>query len=179
MRLTPIGQDDRSWAKVKTEWKAAADKAGEDFSTLTTGALVFLEPLSLLEGPKSGLYAYSEADEVRAVCQIGRILVSRYPSPVVRVRFITVSPLFDAGTLDVTAYAQLMVSLFSGVVWLARTSLGARIIQFHLRSPSDAQYFTALQIAAPLSPFSKFSIKGSWIECLLKDQIAVNASGTV
>lgn len=176
MRLTPISQDDRSWAKVKAEWKAAAEKTGEDFSTLSTGALVFLEPLSLLEGPKSGLYGYYEQDEVRAVCQIGRILVSRHTSPVVRVRFITISPLYDAGVLDVAAYAQLMVSLFSGVVWLARTTLDARIIQFHLRSPCDAQYFAALQVAAPLSPFSQFAIKGSWIECILKKQIAAGAA---
>jgi hypothetical protein len=176
MRLTPISQDDRSWAKVKAEWKAVAEKTGEDFSTLTTGALVFLEPLSLLEGPKSGLYGYYEQDEVRAVCQIGRILVSRHVSPVVRVRFITISPLYDAGAFDLAAYAQMMVSLFSGVVWLARTALDARIIQFHLRSPSDAQYFAALQVVAPLSPFSQFSIKGSWIECILKKQIATGAT---
>jgi hypothetical protein len=178
MRLIPIGQNDRSWTKVKAEWKAAADRTGEDFSTLATGALMFLEPLSLLEGPKSGLYAFYEEDEVRAVCQIGRILISRHPSAVVRVRFITISPLYDTGTLDLSAYAQLMVSLFSGVVWLARTSLETRIIQFHLRSPSDAQYFAALQVAAPLSPFSKFSIKGSWIECILKSEIATGTTGS-
>jgi hypothetical protein len=69
-----------------------------------------------------------------------------------------------------------MVGLFSGVVWLARTALGSRIIQFHLRSPSDAQYFAALQVAAPLSPFAKFSCKGAWIECMLKDQVSGQSS---
>jgi hypothetical protein len=175
MRLIPISQDDRSWNKIKTDWKAIADKAGEDFSTLTA-MFTILEPFSVQEGSNSGLYGYYEDGHARAVCQISRILVSRFPHPVVRVRFVTVSPLYDSGSIDLSGYSQLMVGLFSGVVWLARTALGSRIIQFHLRSPSDAQYFAALQVAAPLSPFAKFSCKGAWIECMLKDQVSGQSS---
>lgn len=176
MRLVPVSQSDRSWSALKSSWKAAAARSGEDFSTLTTGAFAFLDPLSMGDGSRSGLYGFYEEGEARAICQISRILISRYATPVVRVRFITVSPLYDSGVLDGTCYSHLMVSLFSGVVWLARTILEAQIIRFQLRSPSDAQYFAALQIATPLSPFSKFSIRGSWIECTLKNQVSPVAS---
>jgi hypothetical protein len=65
-------------------------------------------------------------------------------------------------------YAQIMVALFSGIVWLSRDSPSAGLIRFFLKSPGDSQFFAALQIDAPLSPFSKFTIEGALIECSLK-----------
>jgi hypothetical protein len=120
------------------------------------------------EPSKSGLYCFYEENKPRAFCEIKRLLISRYPTPVVRARFVTISPLYDAGVIDLNGYSQLMVGLFSAVVWLARTSLSSQIIRFNLRSPNDAQYFAALQVVAPLSPFEKFVIKGAWIECIVK-----------
>jgi hypothetical protein len=172
MRLIPVSQRDRSWNQLKAEWKAIAERTGEDFSTLAA-TFTTLEPFSNQDGAKSGLYGFYEDEEARAMCQISRMLVSRFPSPVVRVRFVTVSPLYDSGAIDLAGYAQLLVGLFSGVVWLARTALGSQIVQFHLRSPSDAQYFAALQVAAPLSPFARFSFRGAWIECALKQKAPV------
>jgi hypothetical protein len=177
MRLIPISQSDRSWNKIKAEWKAIADRTGEDFSELAA-MFAALEPLANQEGSKSGLYGFYQDEEARAICQISRMLVSRFPNPVVRVRFVTVSPLYDSGSTDLAGYSQLLVGLFSGVVWLARSTLGAQNVQFHLRSPSDAQYFAALQVAAPLSPFASFSFKGAWIECSLKEQTAGQAART-
>ena len=45
-------------------------------------------------------------------------------------------------------YSQLLVSMFSAVVWLARTTLNAKVVRFNLRSPSDVQYFAALKVRA-------------------------------
>jgi hypothetical protein len=70
---------------------------------------------------------------------------------------------------DAGQYAQVMVALFSGIVWLSRDSLSAGHIRFFLKSPGDSQFFAALQAATLLSPFSKFSIDGALIECSLKE----------
>ncbi len=169
MRLVPIGGSDRSWNALKSHWKSDAESAGEDFSTWLNGVFAALDTVANQEPAKSGLYCFYDESNPRAFCEIKRLLISRFPTPVVRARFVTVSPLYDAGLIDLNGYAQLLVSLFSAVVWLSRTTLGSQIIRFNLRSPADAQYFTALQIVAPLSPFAKFTIKGAWIECVLKN----------
>jgi hypothetical protein len=62
-----------------------------------------------------------------------------------------------------------MVALFSGIVWLTRDSMSAGHIRFFLKSPADAQYFTALRVVTELSPFSAFSIEGALIECSMKE----------
>ena len=95
MRLVPVSQNDSSWSKIKAEWKAAAERSGRDFTTFVFGAFTILEPLSL--DSKSGLHGFYEEEEARALCQISRLLVGRHAGPVVRVRFVTVSPLYDSG----------------------------------------------------------------------------------
>jgi hypothetical protein len=54
------------------------------------------------------------------------------------------------------------------MIWLSRNALSASHIQFHLRSPADAQFLAPLQAPVPNSPFQRFSINGAWVECDLK-----------
>ena len=79
---------------------------------------------------------------------------------------------------DAGQYAQILVALFSGIVWLSRETLSAGHIRFFLKSPGDSQFFAALQAATPLSPFSKFTIEGALIECSLKEAEASETAET-
>jgi hypothetical protein len=94
--------------------------------------------------------------------------MSKFEGPVLRARFMTVSPIYDFGNADLATYAQVLVELFSGIVWLSRNTMSASHVLFHLRSPADAQFLAPLQAAVPDSPFAKFAIKGAWVECDLK-----------
>ena len=103
-------------------------------------------------------------------------MMSKFPSPILRARFIVVSPVYELGIADAGQYAQMMVALFSGIIWLSRDTMTASHIRFFLKSPGDSQFFSALQTDTPMSPFSKFTIDGGLIECSLKaDELAETA----
>lgn len=168
MNLLPVTENDSSWRSLKAQWKRDAEKAGEDFAAFAAAVFPVLDPLAL-ENPKTGgLYGLYDGDNVRAVCQVNRLLMSRYTTPILRARLTTVSPDYDFGAADTDSYAQVLIALFGGVVWLSRNALAANHIRFHLRSPSDSQFFAALKFSTPSSPFSKFAIRGALVECSTK-----------
>ncbi len=167
MRLLPLKDPERSWRNIKAQWKKDAEGVGEDFATF--GGITAFDALATKEGDNLGLYYLTDGERTHAVCQVRRLLMSKYPTPALRARFVNVSPIYDLGLAALNDYAQMLVALFSGVVWLSRDTLSASHIRFFLKSPGDSQFFAALQAATPLSPFSKFTIEGSLIECSLKE----------
>ncbi|MBR0752786.1 hypothetical protein JQ604_11380 [Bradyrhizobium jicamae] len=167
MRLLPFEDPERTWRNIKAQWKKDAEGVGEDFATV--GGIAIFDALTTKDGDSQGLYYLADGERVHAVCQARRLLMSKYPTPALRVRFVNVSPIYDLGLASTSDYAQIMVALFSGVVWLSRDSLSASHIRFFLKSPGDSQFFAALQVDSPLSPFAKFTVEGALIECSLKE----------
>jgi hypothetical protein len=163
----PIKDPDRSWRSIKGQWKKDAEGVGEDFATF--GSIAAFDALAAKESDNLGLYCLTDGERVHAACQVSRMLMSKYQSPILRARYVNVSPTYELGAAGTNEYAQILVALFSGVVWLSRDTLAASHIRFYLKSPGDSQFFAALQVATSLSPFSKFTIEGSLIECSLKD----------
>ena len=175
MRLLPMKDPERSWRSIKGQWKKDAESVGEDFSTFSTGSLAAYDGLTK-DGDNPSLYCLSDGERVHAACQVSRLMMSKFPSPILRARFIVASPVYELGIAEASQYAQMMVALFSGIVWLSRDTMTASHIRFFLRSPGDAQFFAALRADTPLSPFSKFTIGGGLIECSLKeDELAETA----
>ena len=170
MRLLPIKDPDRSWRTIKAQWKKDAEGVGEDFATF--GGITAFDVLATKEGDNPGLYCITDGERVHAVCQIRRLLMSKYQEPILRARYVNVSPSYELGLAPTSEYAQMLVALFSGIVWLSRDSMTASHIRFFLKSPGDAQFFAALQAATSMSPFSKFTIEGALIECSMKDAAA-------
>ena len=168
MRLLPMKEPDRSWRSIKGQWKKDAESVGEDFSTFSTGSFTAYDSLTK-DGDHPSLYCLSDGERVHAACQVSRLMMSKFPTPILRARFIAVSPIYELGMADPGQYAQIMVALFSGIVWLSRDTMSAGHIRFFLKSPGDSQFFAALQGATQLSPFSKFTIEGALIECSLKE----------
>ena len=168
MRLLPISDADKSWISLKSQWRKIAEAAEEDFSTYAIGTFAALEPQ--MQGGKGGLYGLYEGSVPHAFCQVNKLLMSKFEGPLLRARFMTVSPLYDFGTEDLGKYGQLLIDLFSGIVWLAHNTMTANHVFFHLRSPADAQFLAPLRMAAPNSPFERFAIKGAWVECDLKNR---------
>ena len=112
------------------------------------------------DGDNPGLYCLTDGERFHAACQVSRLMMSKFPSPILRARFVVASPGYELGIAEASQYAQMMVALFSGIVWLSRDTMTASHIRFFLRSPGDAQFFAPLQADTPLSPFSKFTIGG-------------------
>ena len=172
MRLLPMKEPDRSWRSTKAQWKKDAESVGEDFSTFSMGSFTAFDALTR-EGDNPTLYCLSDGERIHAACQVSRLMMSKFPTPILRARLVVVSPVYELGLADAGQYAQILVALFSGIVWLSKDALSAGHIRFFLKSPGDAQFFAALQVSTPLSPFSKFTIDGALIECSLK--VAVEA----
>ena len=148
MRLLPMKEPDRSWRSIKGQWKKDAESVGEDFSTFSTGSFTAYDGLTK-DGDHPSLYCLSDGERIHAACQVSRLMMSKFPSPILRARFILVSPIYELGIADAGQYAQMMVALFSGIVWLSRDTMSASHIRFFLKSPGDSQYFAALQAATP------------------------------
>jgi hypothetical protein len=168
MRLMPISDADKSWPSLKSQWRRAAEGAEEDFSTFAQGPLAALDQLVTQGSGKAGLYGLYDGAVPHAICQVNKLLMSKFEGPVLRARFVTVSPIYDFGSASLATYAQVLIELFSGIVWLSRNTMGANHVLFQLRSPADAQFLAPLQAAAAGSPFERFAIRGAWVECDLK-----------
>ncbi|QUS41635.1 hypothetical protein RPMA_24360 [Tardiphaga alba] len=162
----PISDADRSWSSLKGQWRKAAEAIEEDFSTYVIGTFAALDPL--VQSGKGGLYGLYEGTVPQAFCQVNKLLMPKFEGPVLRARFMTVSPAYDLGSASAEKYGQLLVELFSGMVWLSRNALSASHVLFHLRSPADAHFLAPLQTPVPSSPFQRFAIHGAWVECDLK-----------
>ncbi|WP_212293966.1 hypothetical protein [Bradyrhizobium sp. AUGA SZCCT0160] len=167
MRLLPMSSD-KSWRSIKAQWKKDAESVGEDFSTFSNGSYAAFDALTK-DGDNPTLYCLSDGEKIHAACQVSRLMMSKFPTPILRARFVVVSPLYELGVATSGQYAQTMVALFSGIVWLSRDTLSAGHVRFFLKSPGDAQFFAALQVVTELSPFSAFAIDGALIECSLKE----------
>ena len=167
MRLLPMSPD-KPWRSIKAQWKKDAESVGEDFSTFSNGSYTAFDALTK-DGDNPTLYCLSDGERIHAACQVSRLMMSKFPTPILRARFIVVSPLYELGVADAVQYAQTLVALFSGIVWLSRDTLSAGHIRFFLKSPGDAQFFAALRSVTELSPFSAFTIDGALIECSLKE----------
>ena len=96
MRLLPIKDPDRSWRSIKAQWKKDTEAAGEDFASFG-GAIAAFDAVALKEGDNPGLYCLSDGERFHAVCQIRRMLMSKYPEPILRARFVNVSPSTNSG----------------------------------------------------------------------------------
>lgn len=169
MQLVPLTEIDRSWSKLKAQWRDQSTLLQEDFSTFAIGTFAALDPLALKDSKESGLFGLHDGSNFMAICQVSRLLVKGRAAPLLRARFITMAPKFDLGESGLNEYAHVLVQLFSAVVWLARGALPASHIRFHLKSPADARYFSGLQTSSlEENPFRKFIIRGSWIECSLR-----------
>ena len=115
MRLLPMKEPDRSWRSIKGQWKKDAESVGEDFSTFSTGSFTAYDGLTK-DGDHPSLYCLSDGERIHATCQVSRLMMSKFPSPILRARFILVSPVYELGIADAGQYAQMMVALFSGMM---------------------------------------------------------------
>jgi hypothetical protein len=164
----PISEADKNWGSLKAQWRKAAENADEDYSTFALGMMAAIDQQMQQGGGKAGLYGLYEGSVPHAFCQVNKLLIPRFEGPVLRARFMTVAPAYEFGSAGRDKYGQLLIELFSAMVWLSRDTMSASHILFHLRSPADAQFLAPLQAPVPTSPFDRFAINGAWVECDLK-----------
>ena len=103
MRLLPMKEPDRSWRSIKGQWKKDAESVGEDFTTFSTGIFSAYDSLTK-DGDNPNLYCLSDNERVHATCQVSRLMMSKFPDPILRARFtgLLYKPQSVAGLRKVT-----------------------------------------------------------------------------
>lgn len=170
MALTPLTRlqsSNGTWAALKADWAAQCAECGEDFASYGLASFSVLDPLAEAPDRHAAVYALKIGDQHRAVCQLNLARLPAFDDPVLRVRHLMFAPIFDFGDYPIQDYADLLVGFFGGVIAESRQGpLQAKHVHFHLRSPTDRNYFHAVGVqlnAHQPSIFEDVKARGAWL----------------
>lgn len=165
-QMEQLQKDDSSWEIFCDDWKVQCENNNEDFNDYAFGTFAVLR--DLIDNPEnnSGVFAVKANGSYVSVCQINVASLPNYPSPVLRVRYLTLSPDFDFGAKTVDEYADALVCSLIGVIAVSDSDgvFNAKNIKFHLRSPSDQPFFKALGKGLnETDSFTSVQTVGAWL----------------
>ncbi len=162
--IVRLRQNDGTWDAFRADWEAQCATYEEDFSTYAEGTFSVVKGLLDTEGEAAGLYAVKVDDVHVSMCQLNKASIPGYSSPVLRVRFMTLSPEYDFGDKSVEDYASILVATFATVLALSNKTMQAKHIKFHLRSPADRQFFAMLGKGLnETNVFHSVQVRGAWL----------------
>lgn len=155
-----------SWNSFESDWRQQCDDLEEDFESYAGETFNVLNPLAGNENKLAGVFALVKNQKHLAVCQVNTTLLPKHDGPVMRVRFITMSPQYDLRDIPGHDYGEVLVSLLYQVIQLAYIDeiLQSKHIKFHVRSPSDLSFFTAFSHGLKQEEiFHSVQMSGSWL----------------
>lgn len=163
-QFSELTKDDGSWDAFLENWRTQCGEFDEEIENFASATLRELGELATEGHPRAGVYGLQDGDDFVAVCQANCVPLPDYDGPVLRLRFLTVSPRFDFGDFEVEQYATLLVRVLVAALVLSDDEHEAKHIKFHLKSPADRAFFAAL--GSHLNDEDEFeSVKmiGSWL----------------
>lgn len=165
MALLKLQKAGGTWQRMLDEWSRQCEQYGETLENYAIASLPVLEALAGNPEQRAGVYAVESDGEIGAICQLNCTPLPGYPSPVLRVRMLTVSPKYDFGDLTISEYGDLLVDAFGGVFEMSFSEpMTAKYINFHLRSPSDRPFFQAIGHGLErTTAFEAVKMAGSWL----------------
>ncbi|WP_439605455.1 hypothetical protein [Shinella sp.] len=162
--ITRLLKNDGTWEAFRADWEAQCAAYDEDFSTYAEGTFAVVKDLVETEGEAAGLFAVKVDNAHVSMCQLNKASIPGYTSPVLRVRFMTLSPDYDFGDKSVEDYASILVATFATVLAVSNTVMEAKHIKFHLRSPADRQFFAMLGKGLNEEDmFHSVQVRGAWL----------------
>ncbi|WP_147279059.1 hypothetical protein [Paracoccus versutus] len=163
--LRALSVADGSWAAVYADWSKHCIRYGESIEDYAVGSLSTIQELAEKNEPKAAAYGLFDSDgNCHAMCHANVANIPGYKHPVLRVRHLLLSPDYDFGEYGAAEYANVLTSIFAGVVAKAFTDLPAKHVKFHLRSPADVAFFNAVaKTLASLPTFDTVQMKGAWL----------------
>lgn len=161
--LKRLNVSDGSWDALHADWERQCAEFGEQLDNVASADFQMLKEAATNQ-LKSGSFALPYENEFAAACQLNCSPLPGYVGPVLRLRFLTLSPRLDLGPYDEDVYSSVLLHLLIGVLQISDTLWQADHIKFHLASPADRTFFAAL--GTPLSTsgvFESVCVKGSWL----------------
>ncbi len=146
MEIVRLLTSDDSWDKFEKEWANQCEEVGDAFDSYGAGPVSVTRQLAQNGSQTEWAIALFDAKNNRSVACACAILATQkgYTGKVLRIREVIVCPLLDYGSLPETEYVDTLIGLLNGAVKLSESSLKAKHIKLHLRSPSDAIFFRAV-----------------------------------
>ncbi len=171
--FSKISISDNTWQSFQNDWEAQCAQIGESFDDYAPDSLGILKAiaegsLEAVHTPGGETIAAGLRDEDTGThylsCSLNLTAIPRFDGMTLRVRHLLVSPLLDFGTADLKLYAQVLVHTVTGVVKASESYMSANNIRFHLRSPNDAEFFSAFGAALDGEKiFRSVEMRGSWL----------------
>ena len=164
-QLRELTNTPESWGVLKDDWQRQCEPHGETIDDYAIGAMSTIEDLVLTPAARAKpLGLYDTMGNCHAVCFANIANIPGYREPVLRIRHIVLSPNYDFGALDSSAYEAAITTMFAGVVSRAFGDMRAKHIKFHLRSPADVSFFSAVaKTLASVPVFQTVQMKGAWL----------------
>lgn len=159
-------EDDGTWKCFEDNWRSQCENLDEDFDSYAEATFSVVRDLIQQEHRKAGVFGLKDGDTFLAMCQINTTPLPKYTGPVLRVRYMTLSPEYDLTNKTMSEYGNVLVKLLGEVLELAYLDdeLKSHHIKFHLRSPADQQFFSALGLTLKeYDLFASIETRGSWL----------------
>ena len=164
--LIQLLEEDGTWDAFEQDWEDQCASYGEDFNEYASGTFHVVRDLIAEKQRKAGVFAFWADNTHMSICQVNVAGLPRYDSPVMRVRYLTLSPDFDFGTKTIEEYANALVHAFAGILHLSdiEGEYNVNHIKFHLRSPADRPFFSMLGNTLNESEeFKSVQMVGTWL----------------
>ncbi|MGO8269245.1 hypothetical protein ACC862_24085 [Rhizobium ruizarguesonis] len=161
-----LRQDDGTWDAFEKDWRDQCATFEEDFDSYAEATFGAVREIIEIEKKKAGVFALKMEGKHVAMCQLNKAAIPKYDSPVLRVRFITLSPEYDLAAKEIDDYAGVLVEILTQVLILSRTDdeMKSQYIKFHLRSPADRQFFSVLGKGLDgMQSFESVAMQGAWL----------------
>lgn len=163
-RFVRLLQSDGSWPKLLEDWSRQCDEVGESIDDFAPDAMSVIRSFTDHCERDTWAAGLSDGTHWSAVAMLNRTMLPKTDGYTLRVRQVIVSPLLDFGAWSKEKYAETLVNFVWATVQVSGKVLPADHIKFHLRSPSDADFFRAFgNTLDSKSVFREVSTHGAWL----------------
>lgn len=165
-KLVRLLKDDGTWTEFEADWKRQCEQLGEDFDSYAGSTFSVISDLVEKEQKKAGVFGLKIGNSYSAMCQVNKAGLPKYDSPVLRTRYMTLSPEYDLTNKTISEYGDVLVALLAEVMGLAilDKELECRHVKFHLRSPADIPFFAAIgKGIKERDVFDAIETRGMWL----------------
>ena len=162
--LRRLSKADGSWQNFHAGWEAQCIEAGEEICDFAASSLPVLEGIATENTAQTWVVGLFYGARCLAIAMANRANIAGPPGWTLRVRHVIVCPLLDFGALSDNLYAETLIEMTLGIVQLSESTLPAKRVKFHLRSPGDYSYFAAFtRLLDRMGVFASCTMHGAWM----------------
>ena len=164
MDIVRLLASDNSWQSLCEDWTSQCNEIGDCFETYAPSSFEVIKRHADTESQWEWALGVQVENRFMAIAYAHRTMQKPFEGHVLRIREVTVSPFLDYGKATELEYSNTLIALLNGAVKLSETSLRAKHIKMHLRSPADSVFFRAFgNTLDSKGVFASTEAHGAWL----------------